>query len=67
MQLNMRSNSKEKEILIGISDLEEDKLSQMVRDFIELDHFETLQVDELVDHNPTTYLSLQVLFPYYQF
>lgn len=67
MQPNMRSNSKEKEILIGISDLEEDKLSQMVRDFIELDHFETLQVDELVDHNPTTYLSLQVLFPYYQF
>lgn len=68
MQLNMRSNSKEKEIVIGISELEEDKLSQMVRDFIELDHFETtLQVDELVDHNPTTYLSLQVLFPYYQF
>ncbi|XP_016497863.2 uncharacterized protein LOC107816646 [Nicotiana tabacum] len=60
MQPNMRSNSKEKEIVIGISELEEDKLSQMVRDFIELDHFETtLQVDELVDHNPTTFLSLQ--------
>ncbi|KAK4365910.1 hypothetical protein RND71_013790 [Anisodus tanguticus] len=41
-----------------ISELEEDKLSQMVRDFIELD-CETFQVDELVDHNPTTYLSLQ--------
>ncbi|KAJ8563593.1 hypothetical protein K7X08_032045 [Anisodus acutangulus] len=42
----------------GMSELEEDKLSQMVRDFIELD-CETFQVDELVDHNPTIYLSLQ--------
>lgn len=57
-ELNMRSNKKEKEMM-GISELEEDKLSQMVRDFIELD-CETFQVDELVDHNnPTTYLSLQ--------
>ncbi|KAJ8558008.1 hypothetical protein K7X08_004774 [Anisodus acutangulus] len=56
-KLNMRSNNKEKEMK-DISELEEDKLSQMVRDFIELD-CETFQVDELVDHNPTTYLSLQ--------
>ncbi|XP_060182978.1 uncharacterized protein LOC132612867 isoform X2 [Lycium barbarum] len=53
----MRSNNKEKEMK-GISELEEDKLSQMVRDFIELD-CDTFQVDELVDHNPTNYLSLQ--------
>ncbi|XP_059290656.1 uncharacterized protein LOC132044188 isoform X1 [Lycium ferocissimum] len=56
-KLNMRSNNKEKEMK-GISELEEDKLSQMVRDFIELD-CDTFQVDELVDHNPTNYLSLQ--------
>lgn len=59
-KLNMRSNKKEKEMM-GICELEEDKLSQMVRDFIELD-CETFQVDELVDdhNNPTTYLSLKV-------
>ncbi|MCD7466009.1 hypothetical protein HAX54_002322 [Datura stramonium] len=57
-KLKMRSNKKEKDMM-GISELEEDKLSQMVRDFIELD-CETFQVDEVVDHNnPTTYLSLQ--------
>ncbi|XP_055831432.1 uncharacterized protein LOC129900473 isoform X2 [Solanum dulcamara] len=58
-KLNMRSNKKEKEMM-GICELEEDKLSQMVRDFIELD-CETFQVDELVDdhNNPTTYLSLK--------
>lgn len=55
---NIRSNKKEKEMM-GICELEEDKLSQMVRDFIELD-CETFQVDELVDNNnPTTYISLK--------
>ncbi|PHU14524.1 hypothetical protein BC332_15729 [Capsicum chinense] len=54
-KINMRSK---KEMMV-ISELEEDKLSQMVSDFIELD-CETFQVDELVDHNNrTTYLSLQ--------
>lgn len=61
-KLNIKSNKKEKEIM-GICELEEDKLSQMVRDFIEMD-CENFQVDELVDHNnPTnTYLSLKVHF-----
>ncbi|KAL3334731.1 hypothetical protein AABB24_031122 [Solanum stoloniferum] len=58
-KLNIRSNKKEKEIM-GICELEEDKLSQMVRDYIEMD-CENFQVDELVDHNnpKNTHLSLK--------